>query len=192
MTSRDPNSGPTLTALGPGLKKSKKQSHTPKYTFDLAPRCGAFARTTGESCKSPAVRGRKRCRMHGGKNPGAPRGNKNALIHGSYTAEAIAERGEMARQCRELRLKEQEMAQQLREQKARLREFADDLSAKLDLYLAQQRREQAAAARAGRTTRAREQISEPTDARAGPQTSAPGEPSTPYRHFARDRKPKQD
>ena len=31
-----------------------------------------------------------RCRMHGGTSPGAPAGNKNALKHGLYTAEAIA------------------------------------------------------------------------------------------------------
>jgi hypothetical protein len=28
--------------------------------------------------------------MHGGPSPGAPKGNKNALKHGLYTAEAIA------------------------------------------------------------------------------------------------------
>jgi hypothetical protein len=33
-----------------------------------------------------------RCRMHGGKSPGAPKGNRNALKHGLYTAEAIANR----------------------------------------------------------------------------------------------------
>jgi len=33
-----------------------------------------------------------RCRMHGGMSPGAPKGNKNALKHGRYTNEAIAER----------------------------------------------------------------------------------------------------
>jgi hypothetical protein len=37
-----------------------------------------------------------RCRMHGGKSPGAPRGNKNAYKHGRYTAEAIANRREIA------------------------------------------------------------------------------------------------
>ena len=31
-----------------------------------------------------------RCRMHGGMSPGAPKGNKNALKHGHYTAKAIA------------------------------------------------------------------------------------------------------
>jgi uncharacterized protein YjcR len=34
--------------------------------------------------------------MHGGKSPGAPKGNKNALKHGRYAAEAIATRREIA------------------------------------------------------------------------------------------------
>jgi uncharacterized protein YjcR len=34
--------------------------------------------------------------MHGGASPGAPKGNRNALKHGRYTAEAIAERREVA------------------------------------------------------------------------------------------------
>ena len=37
-----------------------------------------------------------RCRMHGGPSPGAPKGNKNALKHGRYTAEAAARRREVA------------------------------------------------------------------------------------------------
>ena len=28
--------------------------------------------------------------MHGGKSPGAPKGNKNAFKHGRYSADAIA------------------------------------------------------------------------------------------------------
>lgn len=54
-----------------------------------SPRCGAKTRK-GTPCQAPAVAGRKRCRMHGGaKGSGAPKGNKNALKHGRYTAEAI-------------------------------------------------------------------------------------------------------
>mgnify|MGYP007051650272 FL=1 len=34
--------------------------------------------------------------MHGGKAPGAAMGNSNALKHGRYTADAIAERRELA------------------------------------------------------------------------------------------------
>jgi hypothetical protein len=37
-----------------------------------------------------------RCRMHGGLSPGAPNGNRNALKHGRYTAEAVAYRREVA------------------------------------------------------------------------------------------------
>ncbi len=37
-----------------------------------------------------------RCRMHGGLSPGAPKGNKNALKHGLYTAQAIARRREIS------------------------------------------------------------------------------------------------
>jgi hypothetical protein len=36
-----------------------------------------------------------RCRLHGGPSPGAPKGNKNALKHGHYTAEALANRREV-------------------------------------------------------------------------------------------------
>lgn len=55
-------------------------------------RCGAKTRS-GKPCRSPAVNGKKRCRMHGGApGSGAPPGNKNALKHGRYTHEAIEER----------------------------------------------------------------------------------------------------
>jgi uncharacterized protein YjcR len=61
-------------------------------------RCGARTRA-GKACRSPAVGGKKRCRMHGGApGSGAPRGNQNALKHGLYTRRAIAQR----RQLREL------------------------------------------------------------------------------------------
>ena len=47
-------------------------------------------------CLSPAVTGKKRCRMHGGApGSGAPRGNKNALKHGRNTREAIEQRRQL-------------------------------------------------------------------------------------------------
>ena len=53
-----------------------------------APRCGARAKTRGgEPCQAPAVRGKARCRMHGGKSSGAPKGNRNAWKHGARSAE---------------------------------------------------------------------------------------------------------
>ena len=57
-----------------------------------SPRCGARI-GCGGSCRSPAVRGNKRCRMHGGApGSGAPRRNRNARKHGLFTRDAIAER----------------------------------------------------------------------------------------------------
>jgi hypothetical protein len=57
-----------------------------------APRCGAKTRG-GTPCQRPAIRGRKRCRLHGGLSPGAPRGEKNGNYKtGEWTLEAIEER----------------------------------------------------------------------------------------------------
>ena len=55
-------------------------------------RCGAKTRSSG-ACRSPAVHGKERCRMHGGaQGSGAPRANQNARRHGLFTRDAIAER----------------------------------------------------------------------------------------------------
>ena len=54
-----------------------------------APRCGAKTRSAAP-CGSPAIVGKARCRMHGGKGSGAPKGNRNALRKGLYTKEVLA------------------------------------------------------------------------------------------------------
>src|SRR5271165_1331735 len=70
--------------------------HREKLPMNQATRCGARSRS-GKPCQSPAVRGKRRCRMHGGAaGSGAPIGNTNALRHGHYTAEAIARRGQLS------------------------------------------------------------------------------------------------
>jgi glucans biosynthesis protein len=57
-----------------------------------ARRCGART-PTGTPCQRPAIRGRKRCRLHGGLSPGAPRGQENGNFKtGNWTIEAIEER----------------------------------------------------------------------------------------------------
>jgi uncharacterized protein YjcR len=57
-----------------------------------SPRCRAKTRSAG-ACRSPAVNGKKRCRMHGGAHgSGAPRANQNARKHGLFARDAIAER----------------------------------------------------------------------------------------------------
>ncbi len=50
--------------------------------------CGA---RTGTPCKAPAVAGNRRCRMHGGKGSGAPKGNRNAYKDGFYASETRAQ-----------------------------------------------------------------------------------------------------
>jgi len=66
-------------------------------------RCGAKTRRA-TPCQSPAIKGKKRCRMHGGApGSGAPKGNQNALKHGRYTREAIAEHRALSQLLRESR-----------------------------------------------------------------------------------------
>ena len=74
------------------------------YAFSNAPKCGAKTRS-GLLCKSPAVRFKKRCRMHGGTNHGAPTGNHNALKHGFNITESkyLKKRViELLRDCKQL------------------------------------------------------------------------------------------
>ena len=60
------------------------------YAFDQAPRCGAKTRRNS-ACRSPAIKGKARCRMHGGaKGSGAPKGNTYAVTHGQSTLEIKA------------------------------------------------------------------------------------------------------
>ena len=67
------------------------------YAFDAAPRCGARTKSNdGFPCRCPAIKGKKRCRLHGGaQGSGAPRGNVNAFKHGNTTATTKAFRVEV-------------------------------------------------------------------------------------------------
>jgi hypothetical protein len=74
---------------GGGIERNQRinpmQSNLPMH---VSPRCRARTRK-GSECQSPAMPN-GRCRMHGGKSPGAPKGNRNAWKHGYYSAESIA------------------------------------------------------------------------------------------------------
>ncbi len=60
--------------------------------MNLAPRCLAKTRRA-TLCQSPAVKGKNRCRIHGGaKGSGGQKGNQNALKHGKYSAEYLDQR----------------------------------------------------------------------------------------------------
>jgi hypothetical protein len=72
-----------------------ERKHRGNPNLGLAPRCGARTRA-GCPCRAPAIRGKLRCRMHGGRSTG-PRTAEGLArlraahtIHGGYTAEARA------------------------------------------------------------------------------------------------------
>jgi hypothetical protein len=75
--------------------------HPDPSPMNRSPRCGARTRN-GSACRSPAVTGRRRCRMHGGASgSGAPAGNRNALKHGCYRREVLEFRRRMQELLRE-------------------------------------------------------------------------------------------
>lgn len=66
--------------------------HTDVDLMRRAVRCDARTRQ-GKPCRAPAVKGKKRCRMHGGaKGSGGQPGNINALKHGYYSKAGVEER----------------------------------------------------------------------------------------------------
>lgn len=60
--------------------------------------CGAKKRGNGEPCKRHAIPGSSRCKLHGGKGSGAPKGSKNAAKPGSIYSQFLtdAENGMLA------------------------------------------------------------------------------------------------
>ena len=76
------------------MEKPPNNLMNPTLRLRSAPRCLAKTRR-GTECQCPAMRGRKRCRIHGGANPSAPVGNRNAYRHGMRSAKMIAMRDEM-------------------------------------------------------------------------------------------------
>ena len=91
---------PSGTLSAPKRGGSKKSADNPMdhdiegrlKNLKRAPRCGAMTRAGG-ICRRPALSGRRRCRLHGGLSPGAPRGMKNGNYrNGHWTAEAMEER----------------------------------------------------------------------------------------------------
>jgi hypothetical protein len=67
-------------------------------------RCGAKTRG-GHPCRQAAVRGRGRCRMHGGaRGSGGPRGDRNGNFkHGLWTRESIETRKATQAKIREIK-----------------------------------------------------------------------------------------
>lgn len=53
--------------------------------------CGAKKRGNGEPCKRHAIPGSSRCKLHGGKSTGAPKGNKHAAKPGSIYSQFLTD-----------------------------------------------------------------------------------------------------
>ncbi len=79
-----------------------KHGNNPMQLADVK-RCGAKTRS-GKPCEAPAVKGKLRCRMHGGNSPGAPKGNKNAFKHGLYSTDNVTLRSELTRTMKKLKI----------------------------------------------------------------------------------------
>ena len=81
-------------------------------------RCGAKTRA-GTPCKNPAVTGRARCRMHGGKSTGAKTPEGRAKLralhwkHGRSTTEAKAEAKRQAQVGRAVRAELRQIEREL-------------------------------------------------------------------------------
>jgi hypothetical protein len=54
----------------PELRRGRLKNGSPSGDYMKAPRCGAKNRR-GETCQCPAMRGKRRCRLHGGKSTAA-------------------------------------------------------------------------------------------------------------------------
>src|SRR5947209_20477622 len=67
-----------------------------------APRCGAKTRR-GTVCQGPAMPN-GRCKTHGGRSPGAPRGQRNGnWRNGFYSQEAQGHRGRLRELIKKMR-----------------------------------------------------------------------------------------
>jgi hypothetical protein len=61
---------PTVADAAP--QKPDKPMERAQAALDAIPRCGAYARSTGEACRQPGLGAGGRCRWHGGRSTGRP------------------------------------------------------------------------------------------------------------------------
>ena len=99
-----------------GFRRGRLLNGNPSGDFLKAPRCGAKTRR-GAACQCPSIRGRRRCRLHGGLSTGPrtlegrKRSRASVLKHGRYS---VIER--------EVRTRFQDMSAEMRERAASTRD----------------------------------------------------------------------
>lgn len=89
---------PALSTVG-GTRAGRLKHGNPSGDPSTARRCGASSRTrAGMPCRAPAVRGKKRCRLHGGLSTGPrtaaglARSRRARWKHGRYSQQTRLER----------------------------------------------------------------------------------------------------
>jgi hypothetical protein len=93
--------------------KSSEESVLEQYLFILGGkiccvRCSATSKRTKQQCMAPAIKGKKKCRNHGGKSTGPKTAEGKArcaeakTVHGWETRKGRIERGEAMRRLRHL------------------------------------------------------------------------------------------
>ena len=93
--------------------KSSEKSLMEQYLFTLGGkiccvRCNATSKRTKQQCMAPAIKGKAKCRIHGGKSTGPKTANGKArcteakTVHGWETRQGRIERGEAMRRLRQL------------------------------------------------------------------------------------------
>jgi hypothetical protein len=83
--------------IGPesSKRRGRLRNGNPSGDFMVAPRCGARTRR-GTLCQCPAMRNRRRCRLHGGKSTGPrtaeglERSRRAHWKHGAYSRDVRA------------------------------------------------------------------------------------------------------
>jgi hypothetical protein len=95
------------------FKKSSEKSVIDQYLFTLGGkircvRCNATSKRTKQQCMAPAIKGKAKCRTHGGKSTGPKTAEGKArcteakTVHGWESRQGRIERGEAMKRLRNL------------------------------------------------------------------------------------------
>lgn len=95
------------------FKRSSEEYQMEQYLFTLGGkvrciRCNASSKRTKQQCKAPAIKGKTKCRTHGGRSTGPKTAEGKArcaeakTVHGWETRKGRIERGEAMRRLRHL------------------------------------------------------------------------------------------
>lgn len=74
------------------MMKPDDNPENPVHRLRNAPRCHARAKSTGERCKCPAVRGWSVCRVHGARGGHKAGPSHPRWVHGGRSGEAVVVR----------------------------------------------------------------------------------------------------